>query len=75
MLTRMLQVMKDHAKVPPLTLYSAHDSTLLGLICALNLESPSQWLGYGEYLKVELLECGRVNESGEFVDTAHYVQF
>jgi acid phosphatase len=75
MLTRMLQVMKDHAKMPPLTLYSAHDSTLIGLLCALNLESPSQWPGYGEYLKVELLECGRVNESGEFVDTEHYVRF
>lgn len=76
MLTRMLQSMKHPTKVAPLILYSAHDSTLIGLLCALKLESPKQWPGYGEYLKVELLECGRVDEeSGDVVEKEHFVRF
>jgi acid phosphatase len=67
--------MKHATKVAPLILYSAHDSTLIGLLCALKLESPKQWPGYGEYLKVELLECGRVDESGDVVEKEHFVRF
>ena len=76
MLTRMLESMKHPNKVAPLILYSAHDSTLIGLLCALKLESPKQWPGYGEYLKVELLECGRLDEeSGDMVEKEHFVRF
>jgi hypothetical protein len=37
-------------------LYSAHDSTLIGLICAMKLEQPVSWPEYGSYIMVELLE-------------------
>ena len=40
---------------PRLRLYSAHDSTLLGLLCVLRLEQPAEWPEYGSFLKVELL--------------------
>jgi acid phosphatase len=39
---------------PPLVLYSAHDSTLIGLLCALKLEQPVAWPEYGSYLMMEL---------------------
>ena len=41
---------------PLLQVFSAHDSTLMGLICAFHLENPSQWLHYASYIKVELIE-------------------
>jgi hypothetical protein len=48
--------MKHRETEPALTIYSAHDSTLVGLLCAFRLEQPSVWPEYGSYLKVELLE-------------------
>ena len=41
---------------PLLRVFSAHDSTLMGLICAFHLENPSQWPHYASYIKVELIE-------------------
>lgn len=41
---------------PLLHVFSAHDSTLMGLICAFHLENPSQWPHYASYIKVELIE-------------------
>ena len=41
---------------PPLIIYSCHDSSLIGLLCALNLEQPDTWPDYGAVLKIELLE-------------------
>ena len=38
----------------PLEIYSCHDSSLIGLICAFRLQQPSVWSEYGSYLKVEL---------------------
>mmetsp|Transcript_18137 Transcript_18137/g.30050 ORF Transcript_18137/g.30050 Transcript_18137/m.30050 type:complete len:507 (+) Transcript_18137:85-1605(+) len=43
--------------VPLLYLYSAHDSTLIGLLCAFRLEQPAEWPEYGSYFKVELIEA------------------
>eukprot|EP00586_Coscinodiscus_wailesii_P007434 CAMPEP_0172491680 /NCGR_PEP_ID=MMETSP1066-20121228/22548_1 /TAXON_ID=671091 /ORGANISM="Coscinodiscus wailesii, Strain CCMP2513" /LENGTH=382 /DNA_ID=CAMNT_0013260843 /DNA_START=317 /DNA_END=1465 /DNA_ORIENTATION=- len=43
----------DH---PLLHIFSAHDSTLIGLMCAFRLEQPAQWPEYGSYLKMELWE-------------------
>ena len=41
---------------PFLHVFSAHDSTLMGLICAFHLQQPSQWPHYASYIKVELIE-------------------
>jgi len=41
---------------PLLYLFSAHDATLIGLMCGLHMEQPSQWPDYGSFLKVELFE-------------------
>jgi len=46
----------------PMTLYSAHDSTLIGLLCAFKLEQPVAWPEYGSFLMMELLEV-EVSES------------
>jgi len=71
----MKRRLQGHEDVPPLTIYSAHDSTLIGLLCAFRLEQPSRWPGYGEYLKVELIESGTVDSRGEITDTKHFVRF
>ena len=42
-----------------LVVWSAHDSTLIGLVCAYRLSQPSQWPEYSSALQLELLE--RVN--------------
>lgn len=52
----LLHVARHHETEPRLTIYSAHDSTLIGLLCAFRLEIPSVWPEYGSYLKMELLE-------------------
>lgn len=41
---------------PPLTIWSAHDSTLIGLLCAFRLRRPSTWPEYASCLLLELLE-------------------
>jgi acid phosphatase len=38
-----------------LHIYSAHDSTLIGLMCAFQLTQPAEWPEYASYLKIELL--------------------
>jgi Histidine phosphatase superfamily (branch 2) len=66
MVTTMIESM--HTKLekeeePAVIIYSAHDSTLIGLLCAFRLEQPSVWPEYGSYLKLELLEA--VTTKGE----------
>jgi Histidine phosphatase superfamily (branch 2) len=46
--------MVDHRHEPALTVWSAHDSTLICLLCAFQLEQPASWPEYGSYLMVEL---------------------
>jgi Histidine phosphatase superfamily (branch 2) len=41
---------------PRLTIWSAHDSTLIGLLCLYRLEKPAEWPEYASYLMLELLE-------------------
>lgn len=53
---KMLEIATNHDKEPPMTLYSAHDSTLIGLLCAFKLEQPVAWPEYGSFLMMELLE-------------------
>ena len=48
---------------PLLHVFSAHDSTLMGLICAFHLENPSQWPHYASYIKVELIEVEQMDPS------------
>jgi acid phosphatase len=42
---------------PLLTLWSAHDSTLIGMLCIYRLEQPTEWPEYASYLIMELLEA------------------
>ncbi|MGK3736068.1 MAG: hypothetical protein ACI8RD_009940 [Bacillariaceae sp.] len=52
----LAMTMKRNDQEPPLIVYSCHDSSLIGLLCALNLEQPSHWPEYGAVMKLELLE-------------------
>ena len=46
---------------PWLCIYSAHDSTLIGMLCVFQLEQPAAWPEYGSALKIELI---REEETG-----------
>uniref|UniRef100_A0A7S2K0L1 Acid phosphatase n=2 Tax=Leptocylindrus danicus TaxID=163516 RepID=A0A7S2K0L1_9STRA len=61
----------------PLHIYSAHDSTLIGLMCALRLEQPSQWPEYASALKIEIfeVECEEENNSSGFKRIRRYCRF
>jgi hypothetical protein len=52
----LAMTMQRNEQEPPLIVYSCHDSSLIGLLCALNLEQPSHWPEYGAVMKLELLE-------------------
>lgn len=41
---------------PWLCIHSAHDSTLIGLLCVLQLSMPSVWPEYGSSIKIELVQ-------------------
>jgi len=47
---------EEYIEEPMLCIYSAHDSTLIGLLCVLQLEQPASWPEYGSYLKAELIQ-------------------
>jgi acid phosphatase len=55
-LETLVSTLRQREDEPPLIVYSCHDSSLIGLLCALNLEQPSVWPEYGAVLKIELLE-------------------
>lgn len=59
--------LKHHDEEPPLTIYSAHDSTLIGLISVFRLEQPKSWPEYGSFLKIELLEKSNCDNEVEQV--------
>jgi acid phosphatase len=67
--------------VPRLCIYSAHDSTLIGLLCVLQLERPMVWPEYGSALKVELLREDKEttavakNNGGGDDDIKYWVRF
>ena len=62
---------------PVLHIYSCHDSSLIGLLCAFKLEPPTQWPEYGSFLKVELfkVEGSIKQEEGEETKVEYYVRF
>jgi acid phosphatase len=59
--------MKHVDEESPLTLYSAHDSSLVGLLCVFRLEQPSEWPEYGSNLKIVLLEKSSIENDTEYV--------
>jgi hypothetical protein len=65
MTTKQVEYMLCHESGPPVTIWSAHDSTLIGLLCAYRLEMPAVWPEYGSYIKIELLEVSDVEGLGE----------
>ena len=69
---------EPYVEEPLLCIYSAHDSTLIGLLCVLQLEQPLEWPEYGSYLKVELIQEVNSAESSMSSDTnskQHWVRF
>ncbi|CAJ1935424.1 unnamed protein product [Cylindrotheca closterium] len=54
--TEIVNDMQPITHNPRLTIYSCHDSSLVGLVCAFNLEAPASWPEYGSVLRVDLLE-------------------
>ena len=65
----IVKTLQKREEEPPLVVYSCHDSSLIGLLCALHLEQPSVWPEYGAVLKVELLE--KKKEGPGHVETTH----
>ncbi len=65
---------QDHQQglLPRIIIYSGHDSTLIGLMCAFRLEQPTQWPEYGSYLKVELIEEVTLQQHPPKEDTIQY---
>ena len=61
----------DYSRSIPLHVYSAHDSTLIGLMCALRLEQPSEWPEYASALKLELFAVE--NDLSSDVDKKDYI--
>ncbi|KAL3903395.1 MAG: hypothetical protein SGILL_010463, partial [Bacillariaceae sp.] len=52
----IMHAMRQHTDEPPVIIFSCHDSSLIGLLCAFHLEQPSVWPEYGSVLKIELLQ-------------------
>lgn len=47
----------------PLHIFSGHDSTLIGLLCAFRLEQPAEWPPYGSIFKMELWKVIETNDN------------
>lgn len=56
MTNEMVDYLTNWRNEPPMTIWSAHDSTLIALLCAFRLERPSVWPEYASYLMLELLQ-------------------
>jgi hypothetical protein len=62
------------SETPPLLyIYSAHDSTLIGLLCAFRLEQPAKWPEYGSYFKAELIEARPINAASSEEQAVRYL--
>ena len=75
-----MSVGRERKEEPMLCIYSAHDSTLIGLLCVLGLEQPAEWPEYGSALKLELLReeaggDGCVDERAGALPRRHWVRF
>ena len=58
-----------------LHIYSAHDSSLIGLLCAFRLDQPAKWPEYGSYLKIELIQEEEHSLEEANKNVTHYVRF
>lgn len=67
--------LEENRKDPVLYIYSCHDSSLIGLMCAFRLEQPAEWPEYGSYLKVELFKSQEEKEDDGEVIVDYYVRF
>jgi len=56
MTNQIVDYLTNHREEPPLTVWSAHDSTLISLLCAFRLKRPSTWPEYASCLMLELLQ-------------------
>jgi Histidine acid phosphatase. len=65
----------ENSKDPVLYIYSCHDSSLIGLMCAFRLEQPAEWPEYGSYLKVELFKAQEEEKDNGEVRVDYYVRF
>ena len=65
MTAQQVSYMVQYQQEPPLIIWSGHDSTLIGLLCAYRLEQPAVWPEYASYLLLELIE--RVDDRQLFV--------
>jgi acid phosphatase len=68
----------DESDDPVLYIYSCHDSSLIGLMCAFRLEQPAEWPEYGSFLKVELFkseENPEEDDEGGETKIDYYVRF
>ena len=54
--SRQVGYMKDYENQPPLTIWSCHDSSLIGMICAYRLERPHTWPEYASVLLMEVVK-------------------
>lgn len=75
MVSKQLEYMVNHRTEPLMTIWSAHDSTLIGLICAYRLEQPNQWPEYASYLVLELLQAMDTTSQDENEPERLYVRF
>eukprot|EP00591_Stephanopyxis_turris_P001481 CAMPEP_0195509496 /NCGR_PEP_ID=MMETSP0794_2-20130614/2420_1 /TAXON_ID=515487 /ORGANISM="Stephanopyxis turris, Strain CCMP 815" /LENGTH=520 /DNA_ID=CAMNT_0040636729 /DNA_START=37 /DNA_END=1599 /DNA_ORIENTATION=+ len=69
-----VEMQQDSTTAPLLHIYSAHDSTLIGLLCAFQLEQPPKWPEYGSYLKLELFAV-EMDEDDNKGNMQHFVRF
>jgi hypothetical protein len=67
--THLLRAMVHAETEVPALLYSAHDSTLIGLMCVFRLEQPAVWPDYASFLKIELMEILPEESSSSGVTT------
>lgn len=63
MVRSQLGFMERHASEPPVTVWSGHDFSLIGMMLAYKLEQPAVWPEYGSFLKLELLQVSDLLES------------
>jgi len=73
---------EDEGLLPSLHIFSCHDSSLIGLMCAFRLEQPAVWPEYGSYLKFELFAVENDDDDDDdddvtrnLTDKKFYVRF
>lgn len=55
---KQVEYLENSENEPPMIIWSGHDSTLIGLLCAYRLEQPASWPEYASYILMELIQEG-----------------